>query len=62
MGAYKWNKKGMHTIPFGKYCGRSFNEIPLNYLEYIVRQDWLDEDLRDRINSNIRNRKRNKNV
>jgi uncharacterized protein (DUF3820 family) len=34
------------TIPFGKYKGRAISECPVEYLDWLIGQDWLFEDLK----------------
>ena len=36
-------------VPFGKFKGRPFDEIPLGYLDWLVGQDWLFADLREQL-------------
>lgn len=31
------------TLPFGKYEGRYFSEVPRHYLAWLVNRDWLPE-------------------
>jgi uncharacterized protein (DUF3820 family) len=37
------------TIPFGKYEGRAISECPIKYLDWLIGQDWLFDDLREEI-------------
>lgn len=48
-----------YTMPFGKYKGVLFGKIPVDYLEYILSLDNIDQTLKNRILSNIRYRKDN---
>lgn len=36
-------------IPFGKYKGWAVSECPIEYLDWLLGQDWLFEDLREDI-------------
>ena len=47
----------MKTMPLGKYKGRTFNEIPLEYLKWAIRGDF-DQDLIFSIKTELQ--KRNK--
>ena len=33
------------TVPFGKYRGRSWREVPFDYLDWIIRQGEMDEGI-----------------
>lgn len=46
----------MKYMPLGKYKGRLFSEIPLDYLQYSLKLDF-DQDLRFSIQSEIKKRK-----
>jgi len=37
------------TIPFGKYKGRTISECPIEYLDWLIGQDWLFDDLKEEI-------------
>lgn len=43
-------------MPLGKYKGRNFSEIPLNYLYWAIKQDY-DQDLHSSIKEEIKKRK-----
>lgn len=44
-------------MPFGKFKGRPFHTIPINYLHWIyVTLENLSPELRDRINFELQNR------
>lgn len=36
-------------IPFGKYRGERFEDVPLTYLDWLRGQDWLDRNLKRKI-------------
>jgi len=36
-------------MPFGKHKGESFDEIPPDYFDWLLKQDWLSKRLRDEI-------------
>jgi hypothetical protein len=36
----------MITMPFGKYCGTPIDEIPFEYIEWLIDQDFLRQPLR----------------
>jgi uncharacterized protein (DUF3820 family) len=36
-------------MPFGKYQGKDFSEVPTNYLQWLLTQDWLFDDLRHKV-------------
>ena len=31
------------TIPFGKHKGSAISECPVDYLDWLIGQEWLDE-------------------
>lgn len=33
------------VIPFGKFKGQPCSEIPVNYLDWLIGQDWLSKGL-----------------
>jgi hypothetical protein len=37
--------KGMQTLPFGKYKGELFCDVPADYLQWLLKQD-ITEPLR----------------
>lgn len=47
----------MESIPLGKYKGRSFKDVPLQYLQWIVHKDF-DQDLLHSVRTEIKRRKR----
>lgn len=49
----------LRKMPLGKHKGRPFNEIPLDYLRWAVRQDF-DQDLLYSIKEELRSRKSGK--
>lgn len=36
-------------LPFGKYKGKAISECPINYLDWLIGQDWLHDDLKEDI-------------
>ena len=36
-------------MPFGKYEGRAISECPVDYLDWLIGQDWLGNDLREEV-------------
>lgn len=36
-------------MPFGKHSGKEFSEIPQNYLEWTLRQDWIKDPLKGQL-------------
>jgi len=30
-------------IPFGKHKGRAISECPVDYLDWLIGRDWMDE-------------------
>jgi DNA polymerase-3 subunit epsilon len=51
----------MRAMPLGKYKGRKFEEIPLDYLYWAEKKDF-DQDLLYSIRSEIKNRKKGGNT
>lgn len=51
----------LRTMPLGKYKGRKFEEIPLDYLYWAEKKDF-DEDLLYSIRSEIRHRRKGGNA
>jgi len=47
----------LKTMPLGKHKGRSFQEIPMEYLQWALRKDF-DEDLSYSIRSEVKARKK----
>ncbi len=37
------------TLHFGKYKGRKVSECPVEYLDWLLDQEWLFEDLKEDI-------------
>lgn len=37
--------KLLPSMPFGKHRGMKWNEVPLDYLQWVVRQDEMDPDV-----------------
>lgn len=45
--------KSLSVLPFGKYRGKKISEIAefdSKYLEWVVKQSWLDDKLKKEIN------------
>ena len=36
-------------LRFGKYKGKAISECPIEYLDWLIGQDWLDENLKEDI-------------
>jgi len=36
-------------MPFGKYKGKAISECPIDYLDWLIGQDWLDASLKEEI-------------
>ncbi len=49
----------LKTMPLGKYKGRRFDEIPIEYLHWALKKDF-DQDLRFSIEVELRKRKKGK--
>lgn len=47
----------MDSMPLGKYKGRSFKDIPLQYLQWIVNKDF-DQDLLHSVRTELKRRKK----
>mgnify|MGYP003114213078 CR=1 FL=1 len=43
------------TFPFGKHKGLAIYETPNDYLEWLLNQDWLKDNLRTAINDYLEN-------
>ena len=35
--------KSLFKLPFGKHKGEGIEDVPLNYLEWLMEQDWFLE-------------------
>jgi hypothetical protein len=44
-------------MPFGKYVGKRWSDIPIGYLDWLDRQDWLEDDLRRFVTGELRRRR-----
>lgn len=40
-------------LPFGKYKGQEITTIPISYLEWLYKQDWVSENIKDLITYNV---------
>lgn len=45
--------KKHNVLPFGKYKGQRINETPIDYLRWLLKQDWLKYDLKKRISDYV---------
>lgn len=45
--------KKHNVLPFGKYKGQRINETPIDYLKWLLKQDWLKYDLKKRISDYV---------
>lgn len=36
-------------IPFGKHKGKPLDQVPLRYLDWLLSQEWLFADLKQKI-------------
>ena len=46
------------TIPFGKHKNKAISECPIDYLDWLIGQEWMDEkfaDLKEEIEEYLRN-------
>lgn len=43
-------------MPFGKYKGQDFSDIPVAYLDWLIGQDWLKDDLKKAITAHLESR------
>lgn len=48
----------MQTMPLGKHKGRSFKEIPLQYLQWVANKDFFDQDLLYSVRTELKRRKK----
>ena len=37
------------TLLFGKHKGKAISECPVDYLDWLIGEDWLDADLKEDI-------------
>jgi uncharacterized protein (DUF3820 family) len=37
---------GDYTLSFGKHKGKPLREVPVNYLDWLIGQEWLDSRLK----------------
>ena len=44
------------TMPFGKHKGEPISECPTEYLDWLIGQDWLFDDLRTAIETDLEGR------
>ena len=45
------------TMPFGKYKDEPISECPINYLDWLIGQDWMEDsfpDLKEEIENYLR--------
>lgn len=43
-------------LPFGKYKGQAASEVPVEYLDWLIGQDWLYVSLREEIYEHLLSR------
>ena len=46
------------VIPFGKHKGKQASDIPVSYLDWLVDQPWLHEQLRIDVESHLNGARR----
>jgi len=44
------------VIPFGKHEGSKASDIDVEYLDWLLGQDWLFEDLKDQLQQHLEGR------
>ena len=44
------------VIPFGKHSGKCASQIEVEYLDWLIGQDWLHDNLRDEIEAHLQSR------
>lgn len=47
----KWKEQGDPCIHFGKYKGIKLKELPKEYVEWLLEQPWIRNNLRDKLQS-----------
>jgi len=43
-----------YTFPFGKYMGKKISEVEPNYLLWLLAQDWVKNNLKQKIHEHIK--------
>lgn len=44
------------SVPFGKHKGVPFADVPVEYLDWLIGQTWLRDDLKEDITAHLRTR------
>lgn len=44
------------TLNFGKHKGKSLEDIPVEYLDWLIGQDWLKSDIKELITKHLKSR------
>ncbi len=47
---------GLQTMPLGKYKGQPLSTIPLDYIEWMLKQDWVRSYLRKSLDAEAQRR------
>lgn len=50
------------VIPFGKHRGEYASDVPVDYLDWLIGQDWLKPDLEKQIHEHLKTRPEWKNL
>ena len=50
---YKQKPISDFVFYFGKYKGLKLKEVPLSYLKWLLKQDWVKENLKEGIHQRI---------
>ena len=43
------------VLSFGKHKGCAISEVPVNYLDWLIGQHWLEDDLKFQIEEYLKN-------
>lgn len=43
-------------LPFGKHKGQKVSDVPVEYLDWLIGQSWLNADLRELIEAHLKDR------
>jgi len=41
------------VVPFGKYAGKNASDIPVDYLDWLIDQSWVNEQLKIDVESHL---------